>query len=219
MRRASAATVLLTGFEPFGGEETNPSWEAVRVLQGARIGGHRIEARCLPVVFGEANARLRRAIAEVKPKLVVCVGQAGGRAQLSLERIAINLDDARRPDNAGQGPVDAAIVAGGPAAYFATLPVKRLRAELQRAGIPCEVSQSAGTYVCNHVFYGLMHRLQKLRGVRGGFVHIPYSPAQAARHAGAASLPTETVTAALRVIVRTSLKHADDLPIALDAQH
>jgi pyroglutamyl-peptidase len=212
-------TVLLTGFEPFGGEALNPSWEAVRALQGARIGGHRVEARCLPVVFGDSIAHLRKAIAATKPVLVVCVGQAGGRPQLSLERVAINVDDARAPDNAGQCPVDAAIVADGPAAYFATLPIKRLRAALHRAGIPAEISQTAGTYVCNHVFYGLMHALRARRGLRGGFVHIPYSPEQAARHAGAASLPTATVTEALRIIVRTALAHADDLPIPVDATH
>jgi pyroglutamyl-peptidase len=212
-------TVLLTGFEPFDDEPTNPSWEAVRALQGVRIGGHRIETRCLPVVFGDANRQLRKAIAETKPVLVVCVGQAGGRAQLSLERVAINVDDARRPDNAGHAPVDAPIVADGPAAYFSSLPIKRLRQALQRAGIPAEVSQTAGTYVCNHVFYGLMHALRGKRRLRGGFVHIPYSPAQAARHPGAPSLPTATVVEALRLIVRTTLEHPDDLAIAVDAMH
>jgi pyroglutamyl-peptidase len=212
-------TVLLTGFEPFDDESTNPSWEAVRALQGARIGGHRIETRCLPVVFGDANRQLRKAIAETKPVLVVCVGQAGGRAQLSLERVAINVDDARRPDNAGHAPIDAAIVADGPAAYFTSLPIKRLRQALQRAGIPAEVSQTAGTYVCNHVFYGLMHALRRKRRLRGGFVHIPWSPAQAARHPGAPSLPTATVVEALRIIVRTALRHPDDLAIAVDAMH
>ena len=212
-------SVLLTGFEPFGGEAVNPAWEAVRALQGARIGGHRVEARCLPVVFGAALRSLRKAIAETKPALVVCVGQAGGRAQVSLERVAINLDDARREDNAGQSPIDEPVVVGGPAAYFSTLPVKRLRAELHCAGIPAELSLTAGTYVCNHVFYGLMHALQRRRGVRGGFVHIPYSPQQAANHAGAASLSTETVIAALRVIVRVSLKFPEDLVVAGDATH
>lgn len=212
-------TVLLTGFEPFGDETINPSWEAVRALHGARIGGHRVEARCLPVEFGGSLAALRKAIAATRPALVVCVGQAGGRPQLSLERIAINLDDARRPDNAGHSPIDAPIVVDGPAAYFSSLPVKRLRQALQRAGIPAEISQTAGTYLCNHVFYGLMHALRRRRGLRGGFVHIPYSPQQAARHPGAASLPTATVVEALRLIVRTTLKHPDDLPIPVDATH
>jgi pyroglutamyl-peptidase len=219
MKRLVVPTVLLTGFEPFGGESINPSWEAVRVLQGARIAGHRVETRCLPVVFGEASKRLRKAIAETQPALVICVGQAGGRAQISLERIAINVDDARNPDNAGNSPVDAAIVADGPAGYFSTLPIKRLLVELHRMGIPAEISQSAGTYVCNHVFYALMHSLGKRRGVRGGFVHIPYSPEQALQHHGSASLPIETVTAALRIIVRTSLKHSQDLAIGVDATH
>lgn len=217
MKRAGLPCVLLTGFEPFGGEDVNPSWEAVRALQGARIGGHRVEARCLPVVFGDSAAALRKAIAATKPRLVVCVGQAGGRARISLERVAINLDDARRPDNAGQSPVDAPIVADGPAAYFSTLPIKRLRAALQRAGVPAEISNTAGTYVCNHLFYALMHALRARRGVRGGFVHIPYSPAQAARHDGAASLPVEVVTAALRIIVRTALAHEADVAVADDA--
>ena len=219
MKTKPLPTVLITGFEPFGGEAVNPSWEAVRVLQGARIGGHRIETRCLPVVFGESMARLRKSIAQTKPALVLCIGQAGGRTQISLERIAINIDDARTPDNAGNSPADAAIVADGPAAYFSMLPIKRLLAELERAGIPAEISQSAGTYVCNHLFYGLMHFLGKRRGVRGGFVQIPYSPEQAARHPGAASLPTATVTAALRIIVRTTLKNFQDVAIPVDATH
>ena len=221
-RRAAPAvlpTVLLTGFAPFGGETTNPSWEAVQHAHGARIGGHRIEARCLPVVFGEARDALRRAIAETTPALVVCVGQAGGRARISLERVAINVDDARTPDVAGQRPVDAPIVARGPTAYFSTLPVKRLWTALERAGLPAEVSQTAGTYVCNHVFYGLMHALKRRPGVRGGFVHIPYSPEQARRHPGAPGLAIEAVTAALRIVLRESLKHADDLPVPLDAMH
>jgi pyroglutamyl-peptidase len=219
MKKIDLPTVLLTGFEPFGGEAVNPSWEAVRALQGARIGGHRIETRCLPVVFGDAIAALRKALAATKPKLVVCVGQAGGRNAISLERIAINVDDARAPDNAGNSPIDAPIVAGAPAGYFATLPIKRLRAALLRAGIPAEVSQTAGTYVCNHVFFGLMHLLQKRRGVRGGFVHIPYSPEQVATRPGAACLEPATVTAALRILVRTALQHPRDLPIPLDAPH
>lgn len=212
-------TVLLTGFAPFGGEDVNPSWEAVRALDGKRIGGHRIVARCLPVEFGRANAALRRAIADTSPALVLCVGQAGGRAAISIERVAINVDDARIPDNAGNAPVDAPIVARGPAAYFSTLPIKRLRAALDRAGIPAEVSQTAGTYVCNHVFYGLMHALKRRPGLRGGFVHIPYSPEQAARHPGAPSLPVATVVDALRIVVRESLAFRTDLSIPADAIH
>jgi pyroglutamyl-peptidase len=150
---------------------------------------------------------------------VLCVGQAGGRGAISIERVAINVDDARIPDAAGRSPIDAPIVAGGPAAYFSTLPIKRLRAALAKAGIPAEVSQTAGTYVCNHVFYGLMHALKRRPGVRGGFVHIPYSPEQVRRHPDAPSLATANVVDALRILLRESLKHVDDLPLPMDAMH
>jgi pyroglutamyl-peptidase len=219
MKRNAAPAVLITGFEPFGGETVNPSWDAVRVLQGTRIGGHRLETRCLPVVFDLALKHLREAIAEIQPALVICVGQAGGRAQISLERIAINVDDARIPDNAGQSPVDEKIAVDGPAGYFSTLPIKRLLVELQNAGIPAEISQTAGTFVCNHVFYGLMQALEKSRAVRGGFVHIPYSPEQAAQHPGAPGLPVATVTAALRIIVRSTLKNGQDIKAGAGATH
>jgi pyroglutamyl-peptidase len=211
--------VLITGFEPFGGEAENSSWQAVRVLQGTRILAHRIQTRCLPVVFGDALTLLRQAVAEVRPALVVCVGQAGGREQVSLERVAINVDDARIPDNAGQCPIDTPVVANGPAAYFSGLPIKRLLIDLQRAGIPAEISQTAGTYVCNHVFYGLMNELTRHPGVRGGFIHVPYSPEQAARHPGTPGLPVATVTAALRMIVRSSLKNGPDFKVSAGSTH
>ena len=213
------ATILLTGFAPFGGEELNPSWQAVAALDGERISGHRVMARLLPVEFGASLDALRVALEHVRPALVLCVGQAGGRAQLSLERVAINVDDARIPDNAGAAPVDAPIAADGPAAYFATLPIKAMLAALREAGIPAEVSQTAGTYVCNHVFYGLMHALRATPGVRGGFVHIPYSPQQAARHAGAPSLALETVVQALRIALETAIDTAADRRLAAGAEH
>ena len=212
-------TVLLTGFAPFGGETRNPSWDAVQPLHGTRIDGHRIVTRQLPVEFGTSLKALRAAIRETTPALVLCVGQAGGRTQLSLERIAINVDDARIPDNADASPIDRPIVANGPAAYFATLPVKAMLAALRDAGIPTEVSQTAGTYVCNHVFYGLMHALRARPSVRGGFIHIPYAPQQAARHPGAPSLPVEVVTAALKIAVRTALATRQDRRQAAGAEH
>ena len=212
-------TVLLTGFAAFGGELHNPSWEAVSVLDGVVIAGHRIEARRLPVEFRASLDVLRESIDALAPKLVLCVGQAGGRAQLSIERVAINVDDARIPDNAGQSPVDEAIAADGPAAYFATLPIKAMLADLRSAGIPAEISQAAGTYVCNHVFYGLMHALRSRPAVRGGFIHIPYSPEQAARHPGAPSLPVATIVAALRIALDTALSTPHDRRMAAGAEH
>ncbi|UNK50229.1 pyroglutamyl-peptidase I [Lysobacter sp. S4-A87] len=207
-------TVLLTGFAPFGGEDSNPSWDAVCALDGEQILGHRIATRCLPVEFGASLQTLRRALDETAPVLAICVGQAGGRAQIALERVAINVDDARIADNAGAQPIDEAVVAGGPAAYFSDLPIKAMLSALRAAGIPAEVSQSAGTYVCNHVFYGLMHALRSVPGVRGGFIHIPYAPAQAARHPGAPSLPPGVVSQALRLAVATALTVEHDARLA-----
>jgi pyroglutamyl-peptidase len=211
--------VLLTGFAPFGGEAANPSWDAVALLDGATIAGHRIATRQLPVAFGTSLAQLREALQATAPRLVLCVGQAGGRAQVSIERVAINIDDARIADNAGAAPIDAPIVADGPAAYFATLPIKSMLAALHDAGIPAEISQSAGTYVCNHVFYGLMHALQAHPEIRGGFIHIPYSPEQAARHPGAPSLGIGTIKKALRIALETALLTYVDRRLAAGAEH
>jgi pyroglutamyl-peptidase len=217
--KRSAPTVLLTGFEPFGDDPDNPSWEAARALHGRRIAGRRVVARRLPVEFGTSLRILRGAIRETRPALVLCLGLAGGRAQLSLERVAINLDDAGIPDNAGRQPVEAPVAAGGPAAYFSTLPIKAILLALRGAGIPAEVSQSAGTYVCNHVFYGLMHALRGRRAVRAGFVHIPYGPEQAARHPGAPSLALATVVEGLRLAIRTALRTDGDARVAAGAEH
>lgn len=219
MRHSSLPVVLLTGFAPFGGDSTNPSWEAVRALEGVRVRGHRIVTRCLPVSFAGSSRALRSALRELQPALVVCVGQAGGRAQLSLERVAINVDDARIPDNEGHSPIDEPVVEGGPAAYFTTLPIKAMLAALRIAGIPSEVSQSAGTYVCNHVFYDALHALRRRPKVRAGFIHIPYSPEQAALHPGAPSLAIETVSAALRVALRVAIDTPADERIAAGAEH
>lgn len=191
-------TLLLTGFAPFGGETLNPSWEAVRRLDGERLGDLPVVAAQLPTEFGAALRVLDELLDRHRPTLVVAVGQAGGRAELSLERIAINVDDARIPDNAGCQPIDEPVVAGGPAAYFSTLPIKAMTRVLRDAGIPAAVSQTAGTFVCNHVFYGLQHRLQG-SGVRGGFIHIPYLPAQATAQPGAPSMALETLIAGLRL--------------------
>jgi pyroglutamyl-peptidase len=175
---------LVTGFEPFGDDPINPALEALRRLP-PRLGDTDIATRTLPTVFGRSLDALDDALRAVRPDLVLGVGLAGGRAALSLERVAINLDDARIPDNAGQQPIDRAIVAGGPPAYFATLPIKAAAAALREAGLPAIVSNTAGTFVCNHVFYGLLHRAATaFPGLRGGFLHVPYLPEQAVRRGG-----------------------------------
>jgi pyroglutamyl-peptidase len=190
---------LVTGFEPFGGDLINPACEALSCLP-RRIGDVEVATRMLPTVFDRALDSLDGALAATAPDLVLCLGLAGGRAGLSLERVAINLDDARIPDNEGHQPIDRPIVAGGPAAYFTTLPIKAAVAALHRAELPVLLSNTAGTFVCNHVFYGLMHRAARCGGrLRGGFLHVPYLPAQAAHHAGAGG---EVPSMALADIVR-----------------
>lgn len=212
-------TILLTGFAPFDGQSLNPSWEAVRALRGKRIAGHRIAVRCLPVAFDASLRQLRAAIRETSPALVICVGLAGGRERISLERVAINVDDARIPDNEGRQPIDEAIVAEGPAAYFSTLPIKSMLAGLRDAGFPVEVSQTAGTYVCNHVFYGLMHTLRNRRRVRAGFIHVPALPEQVADHPLLSGLALETVTEALRLALRIATTTTTDQRLAAGADH
>lgn len=200
--------VLLTGFGPFVDAASNPSIEAARALDGAVIAGHQVVVRELPVEFGVAREALRRALRELRPALVLCTGLAASRDAVSLERVAINLDDARIPDNAGRQPVDVPVVRGGPAAYFSTLPLKAMLAALRAAGIPAEVSQTAGTFVCNHVFYALMHRLRRNRGVRAGFVHLPPL-------SGEFTLPV--LERALRICIETALSTACDARIAAGA--
>jgi pyroglutamyl-peptidase len=180
--------VLLTGFEPFGGQSLNPSWEVARALHGLTLEGAQITSVQLPCVFAQALPALQQALAQHTPDIVLALGQAEGRADFSVERVAINVMDARIPDNAGAQPIDVPVIAGGPAAYFSTLPIKSLVAGLKAAGFPASVSQTAGTFVCNQVFYGLQHAVVGL-GVHSGFMHLPLLPEQAAQWPGP-SLPS-----------------------------
>ena len=198
----SASAILLTGFEPFGGDTINPSWQVAQALDGEALEGSTVHAVCLPCVFGQARAVLQHALREVRPRLVLSLGQAAGRTGFTVERIAINVDDARIPDNAGHKPIDQPVLATGPAAYFATLPIKAMVTALSQAGWPAAVSQSAGTYVCNHVFYALMHALRRRPGVRGGFMHLPLLPEQANAIQGEAGLPLADQVAGVRLALR-----------------
>jgi pyroglutamyl-peptidase len=218
-------TVLLTGFEPFNKETINPAWEAVRALDGWSGDGFVVVARQLPCAFGNANDALRAAVDTLNPSIVIAVGQAGGRVDLSIERIAINIDDAPIDDNLQRQPVDQPIVSGGPAAYFSTLPIKAIVRDLRAAGLPASVSQTAGTFVCNHVFYGLMHLAAERAQVgdvplRAGFIHIPYLPQQAAAHPGAASMSLADMIAGLRTAIRSALAtETSDIPTSGGATH
>ncbi|MBZ2208758.1 pyroglutamyl-peptidase I [Massilia soli] len=203
-------TVLLTGFEPFNKETINPAWEAVRTLAGWAGEGFVVEVRQLPCVFGNAQEVLKDAIGSLRPDVVIAVGQAGGRVDMSVERVAINVDDAPIADNAQIQLVDQPVVADGPAAYFSTLPIKAIVHALRDAGLPASVSQTAGTFVCNHVFYGLMHHTAA-SATKAGFIHIPYLPQQAAAHPGAASMSLAEVIRGLKVSIEVALTADEDL--------
>ena len=211
-------TVLLTGFEPFNGATINPAWEAVRALKGWSGEDFMVEILQLPCVFGFANRVLCGAVDEMKPDVVICVGQAGGRADLTVERVAINVDDAPIHDNDGQQPVDAPIATEGPAAYFATLPVKAIVSSMRERGLRASVSQTAGTFVCNHVFYGLMHHIDG-SAVRGGFIHVPYLPEQAAAFAEAPSMALAEIVEGLRAAVEVSVRGGDSQAAIGGATH
>lgn len=203
---------LVTGFEPFDNDTVNPSSAALTHL-AKRIGEVDVETQVLPCVFGQALTVLREAVAAAKPDIVLCVGLAGGRAELSLERVAINVDDARIPDNDGNRPIDAAVVAEGPPAYFSGLPIKAVVAELRRAGLPTAVSNSAGTFVCNHTFYGVMH-LAAARGFRAGFLHVPYLPEQAARYPGAPSMALADIARGIEIILSVTAGRGADIAVS-----
>ncbi|WP_314452751.1 pyroglutamyl-peptidase I [uncultured Microbacterium sp.] len=208
-------TILLTGFEPFAGDATNPSGDAVNTVAAGWRGPERLVVDVLPVAFDAASARLRALIAVHRPDIVVATGLAGGRSQVTPERVAVNLADARIPDNDGAQPVDLAVVPGGPAAYFATIPVKAIAAAVAAAGIPSAVSHSAGTFVCNHVMFTALDAAAP--GVRAGFVHVPYAREEAPE--GAPALPLADIARALEIAVRTCVEVADDLSTPAGALH
>lgn len=213
-------TVLVTGIEPFDGETLNPSWETARAVDNRVIGGARVLARRLPCVIAEVRQALLDAIAEVDPVVVLCLGQAGGRSDVSIERVAINVVDARIPDNAGRQPVDEPVIAGGPAAYFSSLPIKALVSRLRASGIPASVSQTAGTYNCNAIFYSLLHYIATERpALRGGFIHVPYLPQMAAAHPGAPSMDVRVLIEAIEIMVATALEVSIDLKEIGGATH
>lgn len=218
-------TVLLTGFEPFNKATVNPAWEAVRALDGWQGEHFRVEVRQLPCVFGDAIETITALVDELHPDVVIAVGQAGGRAEISVERVAINVDDASILDNGGQQPVDAPIVESGPAAYFSTLPIKAIVRALRERGLVAGVSQTAGTFVCNHVFYGLMHHAAaQAQPIKAGFIHVPFLPEQAAGrpdagHNPAPSMALDDIIAGVKLAVEVTVSVDADLREAGGATH
>lgn len=209
----SRPVLLLTGFEPFDGEAVNPSWEVARALHGRQVAGWRLCAARLPCAFATALPALHAALDRWQPAAVIALGLAGSRSAVSVERVAVNLVDARIPDNAGAQPVDVPVLAGGAPALFTGLPAKAIVARLQAAGLPAELSLSAGSFVCNQVFYGLMAALAARPGVRGGFIHLPPLPAQAARHPQARPLALDAQVQALRLAAAVVASGAAELAV------
>lgn len=218
----SLPTVLITGFEPFGGDALNPSLEVVRQLDGSVVDDSlRLQALELPCVFGRSLELLLATVDELRPAAVLALGLAGGRSEVSVERVAINIDDARIADNAGAQPIDQPIVPDGPAACFTTLPLKAIVAALRAAGVPAVVSQTAGTFVCNHVFYGLMHHAARHHpALKAGFIHLPWLPQQAARQPQPQpSMGLDTMLVAVRLAAVTALRASHDARLPGGALH
>lgn len=200
--------ILITGFDPFGGEAVNPAYEAVKLLPD-NIAGADIVKLEIPTEFKRSMELLEEAISREMPDAVISVGQAGGRAEITPERVAINLADARIPDNAGNQPVDEPLIADGPAAYFATLPLKEMVKNVQDSGIPCRISYSAGTYVCNSVMYRVLHLAEVSRmGFCAGFIHVPYATQQTVtKPAGTPGMALTDITRGLEAAVEAVVKN------------
>lgn len=202
--------ILITGFDSFGGETVNPSYLAVQRMPDTIAGAELIKTQ-IPTVFYESARLLHQQINEHQPDIVLNIGQAGGRTALSFERVAINLDDARIPDNQGQQPLDTAIQPTGPAAYFTQLPIKAMANAVRSQGIPAQVSYSAGTFVCNHIMYQVHHLIETdYPAIKAGFIHVPFLPEQVVNQAHHPSMNLETIVAGLTSAI-TALVEFDEL--------
>lgn len=206
--------LLLTAFDPFGGETVNPAQEAVKMVS-SRVGNVEVIKCVVPTVFGKSIETVAAAIEDCRPDAVLCIGQAGGRADLTPERIAINLDDASIADNEGNRPVDTPIFPDGKPAYFSTLPVKAMVAAIRAAGIPASLSNTAGTFVCNHLMYGVLYTLEKYYpGVRGGFLHVPYIPSQVTGGRGIPSISAADIVRGLEAAIAAIGENGRDITVS-----
>ena len=213
MTQKAIRRVLVTGFTPFGGESSNPSWEIVRELPDD-IAGYRVEKLKVPTEFGKAIEIAVNAIDKFRPQVVLCFGQAGGRSRMSVERVAINVDDARIADNAGTQLIDQPIRSNAPAAYFCTVPVKAMVAGMTRAAVPSELSNSAGTFVCNHLIYGVLHHIATNGySTRAGFIHVPFLESQIVDRPNTASLSLPTMIAGAKAAIMAAVRNKTDLKL------
>lgn len=212
--------LLLTAFDPFGGELINPALEAVKLVSD-QIGSVQVIKLVVPTVFRKSIAAVAEAIAMEQPDAVLSIGQAGGRFDLTPERVAINLDDARIKDNEGNQPIDLPIYEDGAPAYFSTLPIKAMVQRIRSAGIPASVSNTAGTFVCNHLMYGLLYTLaHEYPDIRGGFMHVPFVPSQVVdRLEPAPCMSTETIAAGIEAAITAIAEHTGDISSAEGKMH
>ena len=203
--------ILLTAFSPFGGEKINPSLEAVKLVKDKILETDIIKLE-VPTVFGKSIKIVADAIEKEKPDYVLCIGQAGGRDGITPERVAINIDDARILDNEGNQPIDRPIFADGEPAYFSNLPVKSMVEEIRKEGLPASLSNSAGTYVCNHLMYGVLYTLsKKYKGVKGGFIHVPFIPEQTVDKPDKPSMSLPDIVRGLEAAIRAVSRNKEDV--------
>lgn len=211
--------ILLTAFEPFGGDTVNPAQEAVALVADT-VAGAQIVKIDVPVVFGKAIETVRAAMEREQPDAVLCIGQAGGRIGLTPERVAINCDDGRIPDNEGNQPVDQPVMADGAPAYFATLPVKAMVNAIKAAGVPASLSNTAGTYVCNHLMYGVLYHIAKsYPAMRGGFMHVPFLHEQVSNRPNTPSLSRADIVTGIEAALKAIVENASDEQVAMGATH
>lgn len=211
--------ILVTGFDPFGGESINPASEAVKCLPEF-IAGAQIIPLIVPTVFYQSIEVIENAVKQYDPDVILSIGQAGGRATITVERIGINVDDARIADNMGQQMIDEPVVKDGPAAYFSTLPIKAMVKAMNDAGVMASVSNTAGTFVCNHVMYGILHLCAtKYPMKRAGFVHIPFLPEQTADKPQYPSMSLEMIVKGLCAAIEAIIFYQQDISVIGGTEH
>ena len=212
--------ILVTGFDPFGGEETNPAIESVKRID-ENIEGAEIIKLEIPTVFHKASDVVEAKIKEVKPDVILSVGQAGGRYGITVERVAINEDDARIEDNEGNQPIDVKIREDGAPAYFATLPIKAMVEEIKKENIPASVSNTAGTFVCNHIMYQDLYLAEKYGDIKAGFIHVPFLTEQVVDKPNTASMSLDDIVRGLNAAIRAIVKYdgKKDLDVTGGATH
>ena len=210
--------ILVTGFDPFGGEKINPALETIKRLPDTILGAQIIKLE-IPTVVGKSLAKIAEAVEKENPDVVLSIGQAGGRSEITVERIGINIDDCRIPDNEGNQPIDEPVVKGGPAAYFVTVPIKAIVENIKAHNIPASISNTAGTFICNHVCYGVAHlaaaRTAAGKPMKSGFIHIPFLPEQViGKPALTPSMSLETIVSGITHALEAIVKHGSDIKVS-----